>query len=280
MRPSCSPRSPSPGWPIRPSWSRPRARCSPDYMQLIASTAQRAMGGDGAARGGAGARRQSLHRSGVEHAIPTSTSGSRPISSPRAGCEDLLDKTDGPRRAHAPARQLLPEADRERALALQLPAHQSRWCCARRSPRAAENLVQGMANLVHDLERSGRSAQHQPDRRRGLRGRPQRGDRAGQGGLPERRDAAHPVRADHREGVRAAAADRAALDQQVLHPRSRAAEIVHPLRRVEGLHGVRGELGQPGRAPRAQDLRGLHDARASWPPPTRSSARPGPTRST
>ena len=33
----------------------------------------------------------------------------------------------------------------------------------------------------------------------------------------------------HRQGARAAAADRAALDQQVLHPRSRPAEIVHPL---------------------------------------------------
>ena len=49
----------------------------------------------------------------------------------------------------------------------------------------------------------GRRAQHQPDRRRGLRGRPQHRHRARQGRLPERAAAAHPVRADHREGARA-----------------------------------------------------------------------------
>ena len=40
---------------------------------------------------------------------------------------------------------------------------------------------------------------------------------------PERPDAADPVRADHRAGAEAAAADHPALDQQVLHPRPAAA---------------------------------------------------------
>ena len=53
-----------------------------------------------------------------------------------------------------------------------------------------------------------------------------------------------------------------------------AAEVLHQVRRRPGLHGVRRLLGQPGRAPRAQDVRGLHEARASSPPPMRCSARP------
>ena len=48
---------------------------------------------------------------------------------------------------------------------------------------------------------------------------------AGQGRLPERSDAADPVRADDRDGAAPAAADHPALDQQVLHPRPAAARI-------------------------------------------------------
>src|SRR6202165_2255469 len=57
------------------------------------------------------------------------------------------------------------------------------------------------------------------------RGGSQQGDDARQGDLPERVDATDPVRA--RDGKRAAhaASDRAALDQQVLHPRSQAGKI-------------------------------------------------------
>ena len=68
--------------------------------------------------------------------------------------------------------------------------------------------------------------------------------------------------------ARAAAADRAAVDQQVLHPRSRPGQKSFIRYMVgQGLHRVRGLLGQPGRAPLAQDLRGLHDRRASSRPP-------------
>ena len=132
-------------------------------------------------------------------------------------------------------------------------------CCARRWRSSGRNLVQGMANLVHDMEKSGDILKHQPDRRRGLRGRPQRRHRAGQGRLPERSHPAHPVRALDRDRARDAAADRAAVDQQVLHPRSRAPEVLHPLHGRQGLHRVHRVLGQSRRAPQGQDLRGLHD---------------------
>ena len=60
------------------------------------------------------------------------------------------------------------------------------------------------------------------DRSRRLRARQEHRGHARQGRLPERPDPADPVCADHREGLQAPAADRPALDQQVLHPRSAA----------------------------------------------------------
>ena len=82
----------------------------------------------------------------------------------------------------------------------------------------------------------------------------------------------------YREGAEAAAADRAALDQQVLHPRSAAAEQFRPLGGVAGPHGVRDLLGEPGREARREGLRGLHDRRAISPRSTRSSRRPASAR--
>ena len=51
-------------------------------------------------------------------------------------------------------------------------------------------------------------------------------------------------------GAEAAAADRAALDQQVLRARSHAGKILHQMVRRPGADGVRDLLGQPGRAAR------------------------------
>ena len=62
-----------------------------------------------------------------------------------------------------------------------------------------------------------------------------------------------------REGAEAAAADRAALDQQVLHPGPAAAEQLRPLGGGAGPHRVRDLLGEPGREARREGLRGLHD---------------------
>ena len=106
-----------------------------------------------------------------------------------------------------------------------------------------------------------RHAAHPPVRPGQSRGRRQHGDDAGQGDLPERADAADPVHADHGERAAHAAADRAALDQQVLHPRSQAGEILHQMVRRPGHHRVRDLLGQSGQGARQEDLRRLHEGR-------------------
>ena len=53
------------------------------------------------------------------------------------------------------------------------------------------------------------------------------------------------------------------LDQQVLHPRPAAGELVHPLGGRAGPHGIRDLVDQSGRAPRYQKLRGLHGRRSA-----------------
>ena len=126
-----------------------------------------------------------------------------------------------------------------------------------------ENLLQGPEQPA---ERSGArqgQAAHQDDRHGRLQTGREYRRLARQGGVPERPDAAHPVHAEHREGAEAAAADRAALDQQVLHPRSAAAEQLRPLGGVAGPYRVHDLLGEPGREARREGLRGLHDGRLS-----------------
>ena len=211
----------------------------------------------GAARGGARARRQSLQGSGVEP-NPYFDFWKQTYLITMRWLDDVLQETEGldertRQRAEFYLKQLAsalspsnfpltnPEVLRETL------AHQ------RQEPRAGH----GQSGARHGAV--GRRVQHHPDRSRRVRGRPQRRHRARQGRVPERTAAAHPIRAHHREGARGAAADRAALDQQVLHPRPVAAEILHPLHGRARLHGVRRLVGQPRPAPRAQDLRRLHD---------------------
>ena len=132
-----------------------------------------------------------------------------------------------------------------------------------------ETLASATAsNLVarHDHARRGHRgrqghAEDPPVRPGQSRRRRQHGDDAGQGDFPERDDAADPVCADHRDRAAHAAADRAALDQQILHSRSQAGKILHQMVRRPGHHRVRDLMGQPGQAPRRQELGRLHEAR-------------------
>ena len=122
----------------------------------------------------------------------------------------------------------------------------------------AENLVRGMHMLAEDIEAGhGNLKIRQSDARKFEVGAQSRAH-ARQGDFRERADAAHPVHAVDRDGAQAAAADRAALDQQVLHPRSHAGEILHQVVRRPGAHGVRHLLGQSGRPSRQEELRRLH----------------------
>ena len=226
----------------------------------------------------AGAGRQPLQRSGVEPQ-PLLRFLEADLSHHDALAGGHARQDRGSRRAHAPAGELLPEAGRERLLSLQLPADQPRGP-ARDGPveRAEPGAGHGQPRARHGA--FGRPPQHQPDRCRCVRGGTQRRHGAGQGHLPERHHPAHPVHPVHRQGVRAAAADRAAVDQQVLHPRSGPGEVLHQVRGVEGLYRVRGELGQSGREPRAQDLRGLHEGGHPGGDAMSPGARPGRTRPT
>ena len=115
-----------------------------------------------------------------------------------------------------------------------------------------------MQMLAEDIEAGGGELQHPPDRSEPLQGRRQHREHAGQGRLPQRSDGAHPVRADDRDGAEAAAADRAALDQQVLRARPQPGEELHPLGGVAGPDGVLHLVGQSGRAARREELRALH----------------------
>ena len=68
--------------------------------------------------------------------------------------EEVLDETEGLDERTRQRAEFLPEAAGKRAVALQLPLDQSRGA-ARDASSSGKNLVQGMANLVHDMEKSG-----------------------------------------------------------------------------------------------------------------------------
>ena len=97
-----------------------------------------------------------------------------------------------------------------------------------------KNLVQGMSQLVQDMEKSGDLLKvSQTDVSAFEVGRNACGHRR-QDRLPERPLPAHPVRANDRQGARGPPSRRAAMDQQVLRPRSHAGEELHQVRRRSG----------------------------------------------
>ena len=123
----------------------------------------------------------------------------------------------------------------------------------------------GARNLLNDLK-EGRLSIVDAD---GLRAGPQPRPDAGQGGPPQPADRADPVRAHDRDRAPDPAPDRAALDQQVLHPRHAAEEQHGAVPGRAGLHGLHRLLEEPGR------VDGRHSrSRTTW-----SSARWRPARS-
>ena len=165
-----------------------------------------------------------------------------------------------PRSAHPQEGRVLRSADHQRDRAVEFRPHQSGSAARdagveRRQPRSRHEDAGG--------RHRGRPRQlaHPPVRSVQPRGRRQHGDDAGQGDLPERADAADPVHADHGTRAAHAAPDRAAVDQQILHPRSEAGKILHQMVRRSGHHGVRDLLGQSGQGTRQEDLRRLHEGR-------------------
>ena len=143
----------------------------------------------------------------------------------------------------------------------------------------ADNLVRGMAMLKDDIDAAGQH-QYPAIRSEHVRGRTQSRDHARQGDVPERADPAHPIRADHGSGAEDAAADRAALDQQILRARPDAGKILHQMVRRPGPDGLRHFMGQSGRAARRQGLRRLHARGPARRARRRSRRSPASTRCT
>ena len=193
--------------------------------------------------------------------------------------DHLVEGAQGPRPAHPPEGRVLRQAGRQRAVAVELRADQS-GAVARdaRLQRGESRARHAHAGRGHRGRR--RRSENPPVGRGEIRGRPQSRGHARQGDLRKRADAAHPVRAVDADGAEDAAADRAALDQQVLRARSDAGKILHQMVRRSGAHGVRDLLGQPGREAQGQGLRGLHARGAPRRPRRDRSRRPAKTRST
>ena len=158
---------------------------------------------------------------------------------------------------HHPAEgRVLHAPDRQRDRALEFRADQSRTLARdARLERRQSRARHAHAGRGHRGRR--RRTEDPPDRHLDVRGRPQPRGHARQGDLPERPDPAHPVCADDRKGAQAPGPDRAALDQQVLRARPQPGEILHQMVRRPGTDGLRHLLGQSGRAPRQEDVRGL-----------------------
>ncbi len=126
-----------------------------------------------------------------------------------------------------------------------------------------ENLLQGLNNLLSDLERGKGKLRIKMTDMEAFK----LGENIGvsPGKVVFQNDLMQLIQytPEYREGAEAAAADRAAMDQQVLHSRSAPAEQLRALGGVAGPYRLHDLLGEPGREARREGLRGLHDGRLS-----------------
>ena len=237
------------------------------------------MAGEEAEAGGrARSEGQTLHRSGMV-AEPVLRLPQAGLSAQRAmgrahgqGCRKSTS-THGRRPRSTSSRS--PTRSRRR-----ISCSPIRNCCARRSMSKAENLVRGMHMLTEDIKAGHGNLKITPIRPQRVRGRPQSRAHARQGGFPERPHPAHPIRGDHAGSAENTAADRAAMDQQVLHPRSDAGKILHQVvRRSAGSPSswCPGSIRTPS-SPRKASSNTC--AKACWRRSTPSRKRPARSRST
>ncbi len=111
-------------------------------------------------------------------------------------------------------------------------------------PRNQRRERQGRARSSARRSEAGTHLDHRRER---LRGRQERRSVCRLGGVRERVDPVDPVRAADRTGRATAAADRAAVHQQVLHPRLAARQLLRALRLRTRPYGVSGVVAQPRR---------------------------------
>ncbi|GBD42343.1 hypothetical protein HRbin39_01733 [bacterium HR39] len=197
----------------------------------------------GGAGGGAGAGRPAVPGSGLGRERPVRFRQAELPAHfalhPRRGA-----RARGPRREDPPEGGVLHAPVRRRAGAEQFRLDQPRSAARHHRDPRREPAARPAQHAGGPRARA-RPAGPEDDRPAGLRGGPQHRHHPGQGRLQDRAHGAHPVRPAHRAGPPPAARHRAAVDQQVLHPRPPAEEQLHPLGGGAGLHGLRAVLGQP-----------------------------------
>ena len=181
----------------------------------------------------------------------SSTSSSRPICSPATGPTTWSTTPRGSIRTSGtrPTSTCGRSSTRSRRPTSCSPI---RSCCARRSPPTPRTSSRGMRMLAEDIEagdgtlkiRQSDSSMFEVGRNLGVT----------PGKVIYQNDLMQLIQyaPTTPERAQAAAADRAAVDQQVLHPRPHAGEILHQVVRRPGPHGVRHLVGQSRRAARAQ----------------------------
>ena len=186
------------------------------------------MGGAVDAGRRAGARATSASSTRTGRSTSCSTTSSSATSSPRAGCTTRSRAS----RASTSTRKKKVDFFTRQYIDALAPSNFAltnpevfRETVATRRPEPR----QGPQQPARRHRARQRPAQDLDDRRQGVRARRQHRDDAGQGRVPERADAADPVRAVDEEGLQAAAAHHPAVDQQVLHPRPAREELVHAL---------------------------------------------------
>ena len=180
------------------------SNCSRGLGKRLSRSVGRRGQAHGRRRGPAGGRSpiRGTSASPIRNGRPTSSSisSSRPICSPRNGPTSWSRTPQGLDPHTRQKAEFYVQADRQRDLAVELRADQSGAAARdarlqRRKPRARH----AHAGRGHRGRR--RRSEDPPVRRLEVRGRPQSRAHARQGDLRERADAAHPIRADDREGA-------------------------------------------------------------------------------
>ncbi len=208
----------------------------------------------GVEAGGAGQAGSPLRRAGVDdEPVDRLHRADVPAERPHAAADGRRARR---RREDQGAHPLRGPAVGRRVVAEQLPRAQPRSAAQGARDRRREHQPRPEAPA-----RRHPPGPHVADRRERVRGRPQCRDDRRRGRLRERAVPADRIQAADREGLRAAVPARAALHQQVLHPRPAARQLADPLRRPAGPSGVRAELAQRRRSRRAADLGPVHRGR-------------------